>query len=607
MKNLTSRLNEFLAGLYRRFAAPALICLFLAVNVVWQECLHYIAPDTSGDTLDLLDRLFTIGWSSLCWATAGCCLRERYGWHGCIGWIAAVLGVGIALLFPVSDSMVTVSLMLAMLCLCLYGVSGREQRAEHLAQVCGRFCLCLGISVVLFIALEVIATAVPALFMPDVPGRVTSIISYCVISLCFLIIAPWFFLGSLPRADEPAEPRAAFRKFSANLLLPLYLILLAVLLAYVLKIIVTRTMPVGVMNGYALGALTLFAFFHLILTGEENRLSRLFTRWGGWLLLPILIVQQVGVWMRYDAYGFTPSRIYGIAVTLLCAAIVVSAILRRRANWFFIAAAVVSFVVVGSPLNAETLSRWNQESRLRAALERNAMLTASGEITANPQASAADRAIIYSALDYLDTISAPEDSLTAALQAQMSELAPQLSENLWYASDTCKHALLGFPRSEEWTTRRITCKSSVTSSEVDVQGYVHARWVTGKSAESISPYENHALTAEFDIHSVTDGLDSFFTADAAPAFPDAPITFSMDGETFDLSPLLASAVDTTEDATSRTRTYTLPEYEVTLPSGKVFRLAQLTISDLNEVADIPSYYSTDSLTVTGWLLTPEAE
>lgn len=600
--------SSFFSGLFRRFAAPAVLCVFIAVVSVWQSGLVYEDTDAYRQVRDLLSHLSTIGWSSLCWAVAGCCLRERYGWHWLAGWIAAACGAGVVALFPDATG-VYGGLMAVMVCLCFHGVSGREDRAVRLAQVCGRFFACLGVSLVLFIALEITVSAIPSLLLPDLPSRVSSTISGGVVALCFEIAAPWLFLGSIPRADEPAAPKSGFRTFAAVLLLPLYLILLAVLLVYVVKILLTWTMPVGVMNGYALAGLTMFTGFHLVLTGEENRISRLFTRWGGLLLIPILIAQQVGVWMRLDAYGFTPSRIYGIAVTLLCAAVVISAILRRRADWFFIAAAVVVLLVAVSPLNAVTLSRWDQETRLRAALERNGMLTDSGEIAPNPAVPAEDRAVIYSAVDYLAQSDAPEGSLTAALQTQLEGIKEE--QGAYYVNDTCKLALLGFRQSEDWYARYLSFQSSITSIELDTRGYDHARWITGDARvpdEDDQPQDAepspYTMIAAFDIHSVTDALACYFTGDAVPVFPDVPVAFTIDGETITLNPLIATAVDVTEDATSRTRIYQLTENEIALPSGRVFRVAHIAINDYN---DDRYTYSSDHMTVTGWLLTPEAE
>lgn len=608
---LGTKLRHFFAGLFRRFTAPAVICVLIAGVSIWGASLVYENSDAYREARNLLDRLSGIGWSALCWAVAGCCLRERYVWHWIIGWIAGAAGALLALLLP-DASHVWVGLMLAMVCLCFHGISGRDQQALRLSQVFGRFFLCLGLSLVLFIALQVIVGTIPFLFHPDMSAQTQGVIMSCVTYGSFFVAAPWLFLGSVPRADEPAEERSGFRRFSSVVLLPLYLILLAALILYVLKILVTWTMPVGVMNGYALSSLALFVFFHLTLTGEENRLCRWFVRWGGLALIPILISQQIAVWMRYDAYGLTPSRVIGMAVTLLGAAVIVTSLLRRRARWFFIAAAVTAFVVFGSPLNAQTLSRWDQEARLRDALSRNGMLTEAGEITANPDVPQEDRALIYSAVDYLADADAPEGTLTAGLQAQLTRITEE--QGGYLLSDSTKHMLLGFRRSDEWHARYLTFMSSVTSSEVDVRGFAHARWIRSEARAAREDAEDKADTSGgenttpyvlipcFDIRNVTAGLDATFSADAAHSFPDVPLTFRIDGEEFTLNGLIAASLDTSDTHAVNLRTYSLPEYEISLPSGRVFRVAEIFINDYSD-----SLYSTDYMTVSGWLLTPEAE
>ena len=610
------RPGQFFSALFQRFAAPALICLFIAAVLIVDGQVAHISFESYQKVSNLLDRLLTTGWSALFWAVAGCCLRERYGWHWCVGWCAAAVGALLVLIWP-DATLVYSGFMAAMLCLCFHGIMGKDQQAERLGQVCSSFFISLGISLVLFIALMIITSAIPALFIAGSSYYFTSTISYIVKSLCFIVAAPWLFFVLLPRADEEVSGRAGFRKSTAFLLLPLYLILLAVLLLYVLSILLRWEMPVGVMNGYALSALAMFAMFHLVLTGEENPISRFFLRWGGLFLIPILIVQQVGVWMRLDAYGFTPSRILGIVMTILFAAVVVCSLLRKRTSWFFLAAAALALVFIASPLNADTLSRWNQESRLRGALTRAGMLDESGRIIHNEDVPEEERDRIFSAIDYLDMIDAPEGSFTASIQAQLAEAGKATDSR--QTSDAAKYTLLGFHRDNEWWSRKLEFTGSATASELDTRGFDHAAWlkITTLSTDknnAVIPVKDGSVTdvpqmpsdcATFDLTMLQAITNDFWQENASPdslntALNAVPVTVRIEGEEIDLSALLLGAVPAGEGSMSN-RSFTLAEDRVTLPSGKVLHIESITFSFYRDSSYV------DSFRLNGWLLTPEAE
>ena len=354
--------------------------------------------------------------------------------------------------------------------LCFHYACGRENQAQRLSQIGGNFLSSLGLSICLFAALRLCAYAVSALFFSsfmEVSFRLTSIVS----TVSFFIAAPWLFLGRLPDETDDPESRAGFRKVTANLFLPFYLVLVGILLGYIVMILVRWQMPVGQMNGLGLTAMTLFAVFHLTLTGEENRISRWFRRWGAWLMLPVIAVQQVGVWMRFDAYGLTSARYAGMIITALLVLTIVWALMRRRANWFFIGAAAAALVLLASPLNVDQVPRWNQEARLKNALEACSMLDEAGNIIPNAEADEEHRSVIISSADYLRRLDdVPEGSFTARFQKQIEKGEETLSNM----------ELFGFQKTSESSWEYLAVYGTDSSTRVNVTGYAYA--------EVYSPY-----------------------------------------------------------------------------------------------------------------------
>jgi len=376
--------------------------------------------------------------------------------------------------------------------------------------------------------------------------------------------------------------------------LPVYIILLSVLLLYVLKILLTRSMPEGVMNGYAILALTVFVAFHLLLTGEEGRLARWFRSFGGWLLVPIVAAQGVGVFIRAAAYGLTANRILGIVWSLLCAAVVVCALLRRYAHWFFPAVAVLALIFLCSPLSAENLARIHQERRLLAALERNGMLDAQGKMIANAQAQAEDRAIIYSAVDYLEGVDAPSGTLSARLQTQLDALAQENDYPAYSAS--AKEELLGFKkpqREQSLYSLYYRMHGSAEKYVLDIRGMTYAELLR-LSVNAEEEEHDSARYIECDLPALFDFLEEVRFADtASQSMP--TIALHIDGETVELSGVLENVRFVEDEAE-------LSLDVLTLPSGKQLRIVDMTAYE-HRYQDERQY----SLSLVAWLLTPESE
>lgn len=593
--------GHILSSLYRRFPAPALLCLLLTVSGIASTLVHALTDaGTHTELRELvsvtLPAIFATG---LCLSTGAACLCLRLKWPRFLQWIAGAAGCFLGWLIK-DHGLAEAGVLIASIAAAFHGISTREQPAKRLGQAAGWFFTSAGLSLVMFMALMLCSSAVFELILPDSGYTSYSTAQEIIAGVCFMLFAPWMFLGGLPDVETDADKRGGFRKFAATVLLPLYLLLIAVLLLYVAKTFVMMTMPVGTMNGYAITALSLFVCFHLVLTGEENKLAKLFCDLGGWLLIPIIIAQGIGVWIRVEAYGFTTARILGIIWTALCIAVLICSLFRKRADWFFAAAAVIALVFCCTPLNAGNLARMDQEQRLEAALIRNGMLHEDGTISANPEASAQDQEIIWSAVDYLSRLGdeAPEESMTALLSKQIDEIKG--ASDTWTADITAKQQLLGFGNPDSGSSYYdvfFTFDGSASQKEVNVKGYDHIRWISiyhngspdildGKATPptSYGSFDEAAL-----IQSIKSALET-----GEPIKLTAPITVVLDGEECDLSPLIEGLVITGEEAA-------LPADTFTLPSGKVLHLETLNVVSYTNLS------LNEYITLRGWLMTPEAE
>lgn len=463
---MKERLNirGFLARLWSNFAPSALLCVaFSGLMVAW-DWIPYEKQQLS----NLMNRCTMAALMGIGFATLACLLEKRFALKKWLGWAAAAAGMLLGgILWQEGGATAYWGIWIAALLLCVHFACGREHRPQRLGQIAGCAFSSFGLALCLELAIQLCLTAVSALFLADA-WRIQNDLNTLAMCLCFLLVMPWLFLGRLPDGETPSENRGGFRKMAANLFLPVYLVFLAILLCYILLIALRWEMPVGQMNWLGLTALALYVMLHLCLTGEENRLARWFTRWGAWLLPPVAVVQQIGVWMRYDAYGITPNRYLGMVITLLLMLVVLWGLLRKRADWFWIGAAITVLLLTISPVNMNQVARWNQEARLKKSLVQCGMLDVSAQrIIANPDASPEHQEKILSAADYLyDLENVPAGSFTAFYQQQKKQDGHFVTNQ----------ELFGFGYTDGSATKTYHISGTDSADAVRVEGFRYAEW-----------------------------------------------------------------------------------------------------------------------------------
>ncbi len=579
--------SRILENLVRDFPVPMTISvlLFFVVNGLGLE-----------NTAGILDNAASGLMPALCLSAALSAMgRGHTGWRK-----AAAVGAA-AVIFPQFAQLlpgeIILGIVLFSIALGVWAVCRGGEQSLRLNQVAEWFLACAGVTAVLMIALTGIALALNELLFSGAPDMVKTLIGTAALTLPLCLAAPGLFLGGV--WDCRGE---RFRWVNGRLLLPMYLALMAVLLAYVGRILITWEMPVGTMNGFALTASALYVFFHLTLDAEDGRAAAFFRKWGAWAMLPILAAQAVGVVIRVAAYGLTADRASGIVVTLLCAGAVAAGLVRRRAGWFLPAAACVALVL---PLAAEHTAILNQEHRLISALERNGMLTESREIIPNPEADPGDQRIIWDAADYLLDNDGREDSIAGWIRKTASAAGSPEKYNGEYILNTAREAILGFkkPTGKERVWRSISFEGSARQDELDVAGYAYAKTIrlySYLSVDTDGTAEEYANDQETD--RFTSPLQPLFEAVYAErnepfVFPGLPLTAEIGGEDCDLAPLFADLVWDEE-----TEKYRLVNDRLTLPSGKELHVVRCYLY----VNHYDGHLS-GQLDFYAWLLTPEAK
>lgn len=185
------------------------------------------------------------------------------------------------------------------------------------------------------------------------------------------------YLSFLPRRGDSDNSSERAIEFLFWLLLPASILLLGILYLYLGRILNERAMPSGTLNWFGSITLALYTFFWLALRESPRHFFRAIVRWGWAFILPVLVLQIVGIVIRFEAHGLTILRAAGMVTLLFGIVALVLAAFDRKPFGLFVFISISGLIFTISPLNIADMAVWNQESRLKEALVRNDLLDGS--------------------------------------------------------------------------------------------------------------------------------------------------------------------------------------------------------------------------------------
>ncbi len=287
-------------------------------------------------------------------------------------------------------------------------------------------------SMVLFAGLSLALAALDTLFGVDVKDDV-----YMQLWLGIaLVFNTAYFLGGVPGnlsdLGGPAAYPKVLRIFAQYILAPLVCVYLAILTAYLVKVVATAEWPSGWI-GYLVSGVAAAGLLSLLLLEPESERSdrrwlRVYARAFHIFMLPAVVMLALAVLKRIGQYGVTEFRYFLLVLTVWLAVVVVWGCVRKRSLIKAVPAslAVIALLTAIGPWSAKAVSLRSQHARLEGVLAENGRLAegmiASGESTI----SLADRVEITSILQYLFSLYGSQalgDLADAELAAELDERA----------------------------------------------------------------------------------------------------------------------------------------------------------------------------------------
>ncbi len=185
---------------------------------------------------------------------------------------------------------------------------------------------------------------------------------------CLVLFTGLFVAYTTKPKEDIAVPKA-YRAIMLYMLLPLYVMLVAVLYCYLLKSLVMRTMPSGKINSFVSCASAGYVFFLFATAMYKTRFTDLFKKAGPFVLLPLLVTQCIAFALRVSAYGYTQARVASLLYILFSTGCLVLCIIGNDCKKDFgryIPAILALFLLAGSitPLNIKASAERSQTARI---------------------------------------------------------------------------------------------------------------------------------------------------------------------------------------------------------------------------------------------------
>jgi hypothetical protein len=262
-------------------------------------------------------------------------------------------------------------------------------------------------SLALMLGLSVALLALDKLFGLTVDGEVYPRLY----ALTLFLFNTWYFLAGVPERPAALESLrdhpALLRIFAQYILAPLVAVYLALLTAYLVKVLVTAQWPSGwigwLVSSVGAAGLASLALLHpLTLEGRQKWIA-VYARLYFILLLPAVAMLLLSVGKRIGQYGITEARYLLTVLALWLGAIALLGALGRLKSLrpLPLSLCLLALLASAGPWGAFSVSRHSQLGRLEALLETSGMLAEGRLIPAGAPVDEATRRELSAILYYL--------------------------------------------------------------------------------------------------------------------------------------------------------------------------------------------------------------
>ncbi|MDR1364561.1 MAG: DUF4153 domain-containing protein [Oscillospiraceae bacterium] len=213
------------------------------------------------------------------------------------------------------------------------------------------------------------------------------------------------FLANIPKINEKIKLPGIFKTIILKVMFPIYFILLVILYVYLIKILFIFTFPSNLINIFVSLASLGFVFFVATLTQFKTNLSviKIFLKFGGYVIIPLIAMQFFAIYIRVSNYGLTTARYASIVLNIFALFFAIYHIARQEKclkNSLIVLASTIFTLTVLPCLNILDLPVLQQTYCLEKILKNNGMLE-NNKIIKKNEINSKDKERIISCFRYI--------------------------------------------------------------------------------------------------------------------------------------------------------------------------------------------------------------
>ncbi len=303
------------------------------------------------------------------------------------------------------NTMYYLGILFAVITVTIFLFIPKENSQSYFANLIKNFLFCGLLSLVLFGGIALLIAASDNLIF-DFDDADNIYESFALICFIFFNINVFTFYLFEKRSEPSGK---GFKIIFLYTLFPIYLVLLAVLYLYLIKALILFKLPQGQLNWFVSFATVFYiVFFFILREYKENKLIRLFYKYGAIILLPLICVQIPAYIIRVNAYGFTGWRYSSLLYTIFATLTIISTFIKKAKYTEYAILVLGAFILFASlsPFNLINSAYNSQYKRMEKILTKYNMLKDNQLNTENfsdieKQMSDEERKQLYSSFNYL--------------------------------------------------------------------------------------------------------------------------------------------------------------------------------------------------------------
>jgi Domain of unknown function (DUF4153) len=415
----------------------------------------------------------------------------------------------------------------------------------------------------LYLGATLALLAIDHLFGVDVHSRVYENVWWFLAG----IFATIFFLAGFPRIFARPEsindyPRG-LKVFTQFVLLPLVTIYLAILYAYLFKIIFTAHWPSGwvawLVLGFAVAGIFALLLIYPLRKEAANLWINSYSRFFYLALFPLIVLLWIAIAKRIGAHGITEWRYYVLVLGVWLAVMACYFVFSARKDIRLIPASLclLALLSLWGPWSASAVSLAAQRGRLQAILEKDGLLVGGKVEPAKSDLPLEDRKTISSITDYLVDMHGYRvfqpwfnNNLDSLIRWDSLRSSPYYSDQ---RRSTALLKLMGVAYASGYETetlvvqqQRIECETDgdKRAVQLDSAGYVlpdisvsAGPFTTGKEDQYVLPHDTAEVRLDSSRHMIRVTLERRRYEVPFDLLPlEQALTDSADGNYFHLAP-----------------------------------------------------------------------